>query len=86
MLDGRQAHAGGVLDHGVQAGVDDGLARDRDAVVAVGDVGAHEDDARAGRGRTDGQTHALARVHAHARADGGGDDRPFVMIVAWRQD
>ena len=36
-------------------------------------------------GRTDGQAHALAGVHAHARADGGGDQRPFVMIVAWRQ-
>ena len=85
MFDGRQANAGGVLDHGVQAGVHDGLARDRDTVVAVLDVGAHEDDARAGRSRTHGQTHPVARVHAHARDDRRGDGRLLAMVVSDRQ-
>ncbi|MNT14141.1 hypothetical protein D3C72_1491340 [compost metagenome] len=85
VLDGRQAHARRVLDHGVQAGVDDGLARDGDAVVAVGDVGAHEGDARAGRGRTHDQLDALAGVNADAGADGRGDDGLFVMVVTDRQ-
>ena len=85
MLDGRQAHARRILDHGVQAGVNDGLARHRNAVVAVGDVGAHEDDARAGRGRTHDQLDALAGVNADAGADGRSDDGLFVMVVADRQ-
>ena len=85
MLDRRQAHPRRILDHGVQPGIDDGVARDDDAVVAVRDVGTDEDDAGSGRGRADGQAHALARVHAHAGADRRGDQGPFTMIVACGQ-
>jgi hypothetical protein len=85
MLDGRQAYARGILDHGVQAGVDDGLARDRDAVVAVLDVGAHEDDARPGRSRPDRQARAPPGMHADAGADGRTRQGVFVLILDGRR-
>ena len=80
VLDGRQAHACAILDHGVQPGLDHGLARDRNAVVAIGDIGAHEDNPGTRGCRTHGQTNALARVHADAGDDRRGAQGLFQMI------
>ena len=85
MLARGKANARAVHDHGVQAGVNDGLARHRNAVVAVGDVGAHEDDARARRRRPNRQPHPAASVHPDPGDDGRGDDGAFVMVASDRQ-
>ena len=82
---GRQLNPGRVLDHGVQPRIDHGLAGHDDAIVTIRDIRADEDDARSGGRRTNGQANPLSGVHTHARTDGGGDQRPFAMIGAWRQ-
>jgi hypothetical protein len=75
VLDGRDAHVGGVVDDGAQLGLADGVRLDRHAVVAVMDVGAHEDDPGVDRGRTHGDAHVRAGVQAHPGEDDRSGDR-----------
>ena len=58
---------GGVLDHGAQRGLADRLRGDGHAVVPVGDVDAHEDDAGVGFGRPHRDLGERPGVDTHAR-------------------
>src|SRR6185437_7174668 len=59
-------HARGVADHRAELGLADRLRRHRHEVVAVGDVGAHEDDPGVGRRGADRDLGVGSGVHADA--------------------
>ena len=71
MFDGRDDDAGGIGDFSIELSADDGVRGHRNAVIAVGDVGADKHHARIDRSRPDGDADMLARVNAYPGADSG---------------
>ncbi len=81
VFDRRHRHAGGVGDDGAQTGLRDVFSGGGDAVVAVGDIRTHEDDAASGRRRAHDHAHRDTGVKPHS-----GDNRRTAkgMFVLFR--
>ena len=93
VLDGGDRDVGGVGDHSAQLGLADRLGADRHAIVAIGHIGADEDDAGIGGRGPHRDTGMGAGVHADAGEDrralqgvlkrGCGQDRSPLESQCW---